>query len=400
MKKDAKLLESLKSQFIEGGKKNGYNEKCLESLFSQFEGFASYSFNAGHSYAYSIITCQMAWLSYYYPLEFFVASLTICSDDTSKVRSYIKAVKERGFDVLAPDINRSALDFIINDNNIIFGLAAIKGVGVGLSKKLITSRGKTGYKSLGHFINKNYSILNSKVLESYTKAGCFKSLGYNKETIIKSIPYILDFLSVYKNITQYTIFDVCKISLEDYIENVIIKDSDIEDNLMYEIDSLGLYITEHPMDSILLEDSICSNLNQFEKYEDGEPFNSVGCISRLTVKKTKSKTNMCTFDLTTGDSIVECIMFPATYSKYVSSDILAEGKMIFCSGKCKSDHTKKIFMINGIDDNLTPYICKVEQKEKPIVFKDLYKLTSSDFIENILGIKLNNAMKIILEKNR
>ena len=401
-KKKPEEMAKLEAQFVEGGTSKGYTASDLKILFKGIAGFAEYGFNKSHAICYSYITAQTAWLSYYYPLEFFVASMSISSDNTDKVRTYIKAVKERGYEISHPDINKSELDFIIDNDSIIFGIGGIKGVGASVSKKIIANRPKTGkYKGLGHFIVRNYSILNSKILESYAKAGCFKCFGYNKETIIQSIPYILEFLSIYKGLTQYTIFDLCKIPLEDYLEKCIIKNSRKEDDLGYEIDSLGLYITKHPMDNVIINDQMCTDISKFPEFYDGDSFGTVGCISRLTIKKTKAKTNMCTFDITSGSGNISCIMFPTTYSKFMESGCLVEGKMVFVSGKIKSDggeDKNNILMVNDTSSNTKPYVCRVEAKEKEIHWNETFGLCSLDFMEDIIGIKINDKIKIVLER--
>lgn len=402
-KKKPEEMASLEAKFVEGGKKNGYTEQDLKTLFKGIAGFAEYGFNKSHAICYSYITCQTAWLSYYYPLEFFVASMSVSSDNTDKVRTYIKAVKERGYEISAPDINRSDLDFTIVNDSIIFGLGAIKGVGVGVTKKLIANRPKSKYKGLGHFIIRNYSILNSKILESYAKAGCFKSFGYNKETIIQSIPYILEFLSIYKGLTQYSIFELCKIPLEEYIEKCIIKNSNVEDELAYEIDSLGLYITKHPMDDVIINPDECADISTFYEYYDGDPFATVGCISRLTIKKTKAKTNMCTFDIASGSGNIPCIMFPSTYSKFMESGFLVEGKMVYVLGKIKidgkPDDKNYTLMVNNVEGNCKPYVCIVESKEKEIKWTNVSDQESLDWKNSgVLYIKINDNMKVKLEK--
>jgi DNA polymerase-3 subunit alpha len=408
-KKKPEEMASLEVQFVEGGKAKGYTEKDLKTLFKGIAGFAEYGFNKSHAICYSYITCQTAWLSYYYPLEFFVASMSISSGNTDKVRTYIKAVKERGFGISHPDINKSELDFIISDNSIIFGLGGIKGVGASVSKKIIANRPKSLYKGLGHFISRNYAILNSKILESYAKAGCFKCFGYNKETILQSIPYILEFLSMYKGLTQYNIFELCKIPLEEYLERCIIRNSKKEDDLSYEIDSLGLYITRHPMDDVLVNTDECMDVSAFGNFSDGDPFATVGCISRLIIKKTKAKTNMCTFDITSGNGNISCIMFPTIYSKFMESGCLIEGKMVYVAGKIKADSGKNAdpeelqknnntLMVNTITGNTKLYICIVEKKDKDVEWIELGEVKSFMINGKSFGLNFNGKLKMLLEK--
>lgn len=392
-KKDAKLLASLEEDFVKGGLENGYSEKGLRQLFSQFAGFSAYSFNAGHATAYSIITCQTAWLSYHYPLEFFVASLTTCSDDTDKVRHFIKAIKERGLKILPPDINRSEADFTIKDEAIVFGLSAIKGVGAAVTKKIMSRKPKSGYKTLGHFIKRNVDILNSKILESYTKAGCFNSFGYNKESILQNIPYILELIGIVKGLDKYNIFDT--IDLGDYIEKCIITRVNKEDSFQYEIESLGLYITKHPMDDYDLNTDYVCDISKLAAFEDQDPFVSIGCLSGIEIRKTKAKLNMCSFNLTTGEDSVKCIMFPKVYSQFLNSDFIQEGAVVYINGKIKVEDSGKIIIVNDISNKVDKYLIKKKKQEN--IFKRLSELKEEDFIQHLLNLQLGK-IKVILEK--
>lgn len=402
-KKDLKLLESLKERFVNGGLTNGYTKDGLESLFHQFEGFASYSFNGGHAYAYSMITCQTAWLSYYYPLEFMVASLTISSDNTEKVRSYIKAVKSRGYSISAPDINKSEVDFTITDEAIVFGLSGIKGVGRAVSNKILRRRPKKGYKSLGHFVIRNLDILNKKILENYAKAGAFKGFGINKTSAIISVQDILHFMDVHKSISDYnTIFDIAKVDLEEYFNTCLITEIEKEDPLDYEIETLGLYITKHP-----LEDFIVNNDNSIpikdlynDRYND-QRVTAVGAICNIAVKKTKAKTNMASFDLTCPDNSINCLCFPKVYSQV--QDALKEGKLVGLTGVLRDEDGLKTLLVNDVNEP-DLYLCKMVAKKdswvppKKIDVKDLFKLMEpSDFVE--FSVVVNPQLEFILRRD-
>lgn len=392
-KKKPEEMAALKSKFIEGGYKKGYSKEGLEELFNQIELFSGYGFNKSHAVSYSYNTCFCAYLSYYYPLEFHTALLTTCSDDTDKVRHFIKAIKERGLKILSPDINRSEADFTIKDETIVFGLSAIKGVGAAVTKKIMSRKPKSGYKTLGHFIKRNVDILNSKILESYTKAGCFNSFGYNKESILQNIPYILELIGIVKGLDKYNIFDT--IDLGDYIEKCIITRVNKEDSFQYEIESLGLYITKHPMDDYDLNTDYVCDISKLDAFEDQDPFVSIGCLSGIEIRKTKAKLNMCSFNLTTGEDSVKCIMFPKVYSQFLNSDFIQEGAVVYIDGKIKVEESGKIIIVNDISNKVDKYLIKKKKQEN--IFKRLSELKEEDFIQHLLNLQLSK-IKVILEK--
>lgn len=357
-KKLPEEMAKLKGKFSEGGSKKGYTVSDLEILYDQMAGFAEYGFNASHAVCYSVLTCQTAYLSYYYPLEFFTAALTIDSGNTDDVRNYIKAIKDRGYEIIPPNINSSNAGFTIDgDTGILFGLGAIKGVGIAVSKKIMTRKPKAGYKTLGHFIKRNLDIINSKIIESYTKAGCFKPFGYNKETILKSIPFILEFIGILKeNIKYNNIFDLCNISLENYIDSCIIRKSDKDDDLSYEIDSLGLYISEHPMDNYELKNM--NDPSYIQYYYADDEFITIGCLSSIEIRKTKAKQLMCKFNITSGSFSLPCIIFPKTYSNYINDNTIAEGKMVYIKGRVKEENDTKSIIINDVSGDINKYLIK------------------------------------------
>lgn len=343
MKKDLELLESLGKKFVNNGIKNGYSKECLEKLFKQIELFSGYSFNASHAYAYSYITAQTAWLSANYPLEFFTAALTIDCDNTDDVRRYILACKDRNLQVLPPSINKSKTGFEIIDNSIVFGLSAIKGVGKTVSNNIIKNRPKNGYKSFGHFIVRNVQYLNKKVLDSYTKAGVFSEFGYSKNTILNSIEYILDFISEYKNIETYDIIDILEIDFAYFIEACLIKYSSVPDNVYYEADSIGIYITKHPMEEYIIDRKVLNTISNVKNVYDEEEevrCKVAGAISGIDIRKTKQKANMCTFTLIDKDSSIYVTVFPSVYNKYMSQ--IQEGRLAIISGTVRLDNGERV----------------------------------------------------------
>ena len=343
MKKDLELLESLGKKFVDNGIKNGYNKECLEKLFKQIELFSGYSFNASHAYAYSHITAQTAWLSANYPLEFFTAALTIDSDNTDDVRRYILACKDRGLQVLPPSINKSKTGFEIVDDCIVFGLSAIKGVGKTVSNNIIKNRPKGGYKSFGHFVVRNVQYINKKVLDSYTKAGVFAEFGYSKNTILNSIEYILDFISEYKSINTYDMIDILDIDFAYFIEACLIKYSSVPDNVYYEADSIGIYITKHPMEEYVVDRNILNTINNVKNVYDEEEETRckiAGVISGIDIRKTKQKANMCNFTFTDKNSSISTTVFPATYNKYMAQ--IQEGRIAIISGTVRLDNGERV----------------------------------------------------------
>ena len=179
-KKIIAILNELKGKFIEGGKKNGHDEKVLEKIWADWEKFASYAFNKSHATCYSWVAYQTAYLKAHYPSEFMASLLTQNKDDITKVTTFMAECKKMGIKVFGPDVNKSELHFSADkDGNIRFGLGGIKGVGEGAVESIINERRKNGeYKSAFDFFERiNQSQCNRKVMENLVLSGALDELG-------------------------------------------------------------------------------------------------------------------------------------------------------------------------------------------------------------------------------
>lgn len=404
-KKKREEMDALREKFVAGGVVNGYTSEGLNILFDQIARYAEYSFNLSHSICYSFITCHTAWLSANYPLEFFTAGLSIDAGNTDDVRRYIKAVKDRGYSVDPPDINSSDVGFKINGQSITFGLSGIKGVGSSVSNKILRRRGKRGYKSFGDFVVKNIDIINKKILEAYIKAGVFKSFGINKASLLDSIEPILEFNTIHKNISEnISIFDIAKIKIPEYIDKCLLTYNPRVDELGYEIETLGTYITKHPMEDWMVNDRYkgarsVKDILASEEAEDGF-IATAGCICLITIRKTKAKTNMASFSLTTPTEDIKCFVFPKVFPTV--TEYLQEGKIVGIKGFVKEEEgIKSIFVNSFLDDHeLSRLTCKIDRREEVVeslrYFRDIDGINADQYEK--FGIIINDNLTYILSR--
>jgi len=181
-KKQIAVLNKMKSQFIDGGTKNGHPEDKLEKIWKDWEKFASYAFNKSHATCYAYIAYQTAYLKAHYPAEFMAATLSNNMNDIKKVTFYMDECRHSGIDVLGPDINESWYKFAVNTQGAIrFGMGAIKGVGQGAIESVVGERKENGrYLSIFDFAKRiNLRAANKRVFEGLALAGGFDSF---KET--------------------------------------------------------------------------------------------------------------------------------------------------------------------------------------------------------------------------
>ncbi len=175
-KKQMAILQELKGKFMAGGKANGYDEKVLNKIWTDWEKFASYAFNKSHAACYSWVAYQTAYLKAHYPAEFMAANLTISKDNIKSVTKLMDECKAMGIKVLEPDVNESELNFTVNTHgNIRFGLGGIKGIGEGAVEAVIREREQNGkYKDIYDFVERvNLQACNRKAMESLALSGAF-----------------------------------------------------------------------------------------------------------------------------------------------------------------------------------------------------------------------------------
>ena len=177
-KKIAAMLADLKPKFIEGGKKNGHDEKILLKIWGDWEKFASYAFNKSHAACYAWVAYQTGYLKAHYPAEYMAANLTRNKDSIDDVKKFMEECKAMKIDVKGPDINESDLNFsVTKDGGIRFGLGGIKGVGEAAVEGIVAEREKNGpFKDIYDFVERvNLSQVNRRTIESFAIAGAFDS---------------------------------------------------------------------------------------------------------------------------------------------------------------------------------------------------------------------------------
>ncbi len=187
-KKQKQLLESLRTEFIEGCVRNGIDRGVAEKIFADIEKFGLYGFNRSHAVAYAFLAFQTAYLKAHYPVEYMCALLDkMISGEkrgrqSQKLLVYIRECQRMGIAILPPDINESEEGFtIVGDRAIRFGLGAIKNVGHGVVQEILKERRRGGpFKNFLDFCSR-VPKLNRRVVEALVTAGAFDRFGLPRE---------------------------------------------------------------------------------------------------------------------------------------------------------------------------------------------------------------------------
>ena len=276
-KKIFALLQKLKPQFIDGGKKNGHPEEILEKIWKDWEAFAAYAFNKSHSTCYAWIGYQTAYLKAHYPAEYMAAVLSNNMSDIKQVTFFMEECRRLGLKVLGPDVNESFYKFAVNDEHAIrFGMGAIKGVGKGAVETIIEHRKDQRYESIFDLVKRiDLRAANKKAFENLALAGGFDSFPNVKRAQyfnpdgdgITFLEKALRFGSKYQenlNSSQTSLFSEETTST---YQDLSIPDCEAWTNLMRlkkEKEVVGIYISSHPLDDFTheIEHFITLSLNQ------------------------------------------------------------------------------------------------------------------------------------------
>jgi len=293
-----KDMSAYKEEFCDGAQNQGYDREMSAKLFELIEKFAGYGFNKSHSAAYAMVTFQTAYLKTYYPNEFMAALLTSDKDNTDKVVKYIDEVKRMGISLNAPDINHSELEFsaITKDDQdiILFGLGAIKGVGEAAVISILESRREGGeFADMQDFVNRiDPQKVNKKVIESIIKAGGFDAFGYSRKALLDQVEKIVETAKMAneaKKNAAGSLFgddeEITTVKLE--LQNE--EEFELKQILEFEKETLGFYVSGHPLDEFReeLEKINYTLSSDLENIKDGDSAIFVGKVEEIQRKVSK-----------------------------------------------------------------------------------------------------------------
>ncbi|AMA64609.1 DNA polymerase III subunit alpha [Candidatus Arsenophonus lipoptenae] len=343
-KKKTQEMAAQRSVFKSGVIKNGINGKLGMKIFDLVEKFAGYGFNKSHSTAYALVSYQTLWLKTHYPAEFMAAVMTADMDNTEKMVSLVDECYRIGLKILPPDINSGLYHFHVNyKNEIVYGIGAIKGVGKGSINAIIESRKKGGYfKDIFDLcLRVDIKKLNRRVMQKLIMSGACDYLAPHRAALMVSLDNALKAATQYaksKYIGQTDMFGVLTKTTEQIAQSYANVEIWPENTLLDgERETLGLYLTSHPINTYLSEIKHYSNglqLKDINTTVNGKIITAVGLV--LTIKSiTTRKGNkiiICTLDDRSGR--LDIILFSNTIEKYqhlLKKDkiLIAIGSMIF-----------------------------------------------------------------------
>ena len=340
-KKKPELMAAERSRFVEGAVKNGVPREKAEYIFNLIEKFAGYGFNKSHSTAYALIAYRTAYLKTHYPLEFMAALLTCEMGSMDEVVKYVIACQDRGIEILPPDINKSELDFIVEDGKIRFSLAAIKNVGTAAVPYILKAREEGPFKSFIDFCERvDLKKVNKRVIEALIKAGAFDSLGHKRAQLMMALSEVMERAQMKKqqsNALQLSLFDLSGGPQKETIELPDIDEWSEDVRLAYEKEALGFYLTGHPLKGYekTLKELSNTDTEELKNLADRAPVMLGGIITELKETSSRKGERMAFITLEDLRGKVEVIIFSNLYRE--ARECFTSDQPIFITGHLSKD---------------------------------------------------------------
>ena len=267
-KKKASEMAKQRSIFVEGSTERGVDEAKANYIFDLMEKFAGYGFNKSHSVAYALLAYQTAWLKAHYPAEFMASVLSADMDNTDKVVNLIDECRTMGLEVMPPNLNSSYYAFTVTEEHqVVYGLGAIKGVGEAAVESLVQERAAGPYKTLSDLcIRLDLQKFNRRSLEAMIRSGAADVFMQNRATLMHALPkavQLADQQQKNNDTGQNDLFGGGQVMAKEALLEQK-PEWDMDAKLAAERETLGLYLTGHPVDQYRQELSsiVGKNLRQ------------------------------------------------------------------------------------------------------------------------------------------
>ncbi|MBN1006376.1 DNA polymerase III subunit alpha [Amphritea pacifica] len=324
-KKKPEEMAKQRAVFLDGCETNGIDRDLAGNIFDLVEKFAGYGFNKSHSAAYALVSYQTAWLKAHYPAPFMAAVLSSDMQNTDKVVIFIEECRTMKLPLVLPDVNWGEYMFTVNDKGeIVYGLGAIKGVGEGPIEAIVEARNQGGHFSdIFDFCKRVGSKkLNKRVLEALVRSGALDHLGPDRAQLWASIGEALKAADQSERNQSAGMFDLfgeveAEQPRDPYAEYMKLRSWTDKERLQGEKDTLGLYVTGHPIDEYEAElpNFISRRIVELVP-QRGQQQKMLGLVVDVRVKKTKKGDSLCFVTLDDRTSRIEVSLFGEAYDEY------------------------------------------------------------------------------------
>ena len=349
-KKKPEEMAKQREIFTKGAQGRGVDPAVATPIFDLMEKFAEYGFNKSHSAAYALVSYQTAWLKAHHPAAFMAAVQSADMDHTDKVVRFIEECRAMDLAVCPPDVNQCATAFTVRDGKtILYGLGAVKGVGAAATDAIVAEREANGpYKDLFDLCKRiDLKKVNRRVFEALIRAGALDNLGPGRATMMASLGNALALAEQHTrdlSAGQDDLFGgpvagesaamaTVASTAATFVDAPEWSD---EERLLGEKETLGLYLTGHPINryEAELKRFVTSRLADLKPTRD-QTVVVAGLVVAIRTKISKRGDRMAFVTLDDRTGRVELGVFPECYSRY--RQLLAQDKLLVVQGTVSMD---------------------------------------------------------------
>lgn len=403
-KKKPEEMAKQRSTFEEGAVQNGIDGELAMKIFDLVEKFAGYGFNKSHSAAYALVSYQTLWMKCHHPAYFMAAVMSADMDNTDKIVTLVDECERMKLVLNPPDVNSGEYKFSVNENEeIVYGIGAIKGVGEGPVEAILEARAEGGpFKDLFDFCGRiNTKKINKRIFEKLIKAGALDKLGPHRASMMASLPEAVKASEQHakdRAVGQHDLFGLLA-SHDDDVSHEFTDVMPWPDKIWLEgeRETLGLYLTGHPINQYLpeLKHYTRCRLKDIVPTERGQVVKAAGLViaSRVMITKRGSKMGIMTIDDKSGR--LEAMLYSETLEKY--QDLLQKDKILVLEGEVSFDDfsggnrmsVKEVYDVaNARERFATALELKVEQQQIDKAFFNRFNEAMAPFQYGALPVNI------------
>jgi len=379
-KKIKAKIDEHRSKFVEGAVANGIEQEIAEAIYGDIEFFARYGFNKAHAADYALVTCQTAYLKAHYPVEYMAALLTVERNNTEKIGMLVSECRAMDIEVLPPDINRSYIEFVIEDQPdqkaaIRFSLSSIKNVGEGPIGKILEARAADGpFADVDDFCGRvDLRHVGRRALEGLIKVGALDRFG-SRNHLLAIIDRMINLSSSTHKATsvgQMSMFDLGDFEAPHigsvlYPEPENLVEIPQREILSWEKELAGTYLSNHPLQKHLamIKAANATMLGEIDEMMHGKPIKVVGLINSVRPHQTKKGEPMAFVEIEDIQTTREIVIFPRTYAAH--KELLIPGNLIVVQGKVDApDGRDPKILADSLTNQITAYGAADEAVDEP-----------------------------------
>ncbi len=323
-KKNPEVMAAQRDRFLDGAKQNKIDLSKANHIFDLMEKFAGYGFNKSHSAAYALIAYQTAYLKAHYPVEFMAALLNSFLSSSDQVVKLINECREKSIEILPPDVNASDKNFTVVEGKIRFGLCAVKNVGETAIDVILSSRQESGpFRSIFEFCERiDSQKVNRRVLEQLIKCGAFDSIHPSRSGVLAALDDALEKSQAMhkdRQAGQMNIFTMLRATKKVEVSHTLpdVPPWDSRTTLQFEKETLGFYISGHPLDFYAERIAkICTaDTQKVGERKEGADVALCGMLSVIKEHVTKKGDRMGFLAIEDREGVLEVVAFPEVFTQ-------------------------------------------------------------------------------------